>query len=60
MQRQRLGQDLADRHARIERGVGVLKDDLGVAAEGAQLAGIERQEIAALEADLARIRFDQP
>ena len=37
MQRQRLGQDLAHRHARIERGVGVLEDDLRIAAEGAQL-----------------------
>ena len=45
MQHQRLGQDLADRHARIERGVGVLEDDLRVAAVGAQLVGVERAEI---------------
>ena len=60
MQRQRLGQDLADRHARIERGIGVLEDDLGVAAERAQPVGVEREQVAALEADTAGIRLDQP
>jgi hypothetical protein len=34
--RHRLGQDLAHRHARIERGVGVLEDDLHVTAQAAQ------------------------
>ena len=52
MQRQRFGQDLADGHARIERGIGILKDDLRIAAEGAQLVGIKCEQIAALEADV--------
>ena len=60
MQRQRLGQDLADGHARVERGIGVLEDDLRVAAEGAQFVGVQRQQVAAFEADVACIRLDQP
>ena len=59
MQRQRLAQDLADRHARIERGVGVLEDDLRLPAERAQLVGVEREQVAALETDAAGIRLDQ-
>ena len=35
---QRLADDRADRHARIERGVRILEDDLHVAAERAQRA----------------------
>src|SRR6266849_7486280 len=53
MQRQRFGQDLADRHARIKRRIGVLKDDLGIAAEGAHLVRIQCEQVAALEVDLA-------
>ena len=34
----RLGDDLADRHARIERGVGILEDHLHLLAHGDQLA----------------------
>ena len=60
VQRQRFAQDPADGHARVERGVGVLEDDLGIPAEAAQLAGIQGQQIAALEADTAGIRLDQP
>ena len=37
MQRQRFGQDLADRHARVKRRIRILEDDLRIAAEGAQL-----------------------
>ena len=60
VQAQGLGQDLAHGHARIERGIGILKDDLRVAAEGAQLVRVQGQEIAALEANVAGIRLDQP
>jgi hypothetical protein len=35
--RQRLADDRADRHARVERRVGILEDDLHVARQGAQL-----------------------
>ena len=51
--------DRADAHARIERGVRVLKDDLDVAAQDAKLAGIQRSDILAFETYLARGRFDQ-
>ena len=60
VQRQWLGQDLADGHARVERRIGVLEDDLGIAAEGAQLLRIQCAQVAALEADPAGIRLDQP
>ena len=39
------GEDLADGHARIERGVGVLKDDGEMAAEATEIAGREGKEI---------------
>ena len=60
MQLERLAQDLADGHPRIERGVGILKDDLRLAAEAAELLGIHRQQIAAFEADAAGVGLDQP
>src|SRR5262249_58407646 len=43
------GDDLADRHARVERAVRILKDDLHPAPERPQLGGAERDEIAAVE-----------
>ena len=42
MDDQRFADDGADGHARIERGVRVLEDDLHVAAQGAQLVGCQR------------------
>ena len=48
-----LAQRLADGEARIEGGVGVLEDDLHVAAEIAQGAAIESADVAAGEADRA-------
>ena len=39
---QRLADDRADRHARVERGVRVLEDDLHVAAQRAQRLAAER------------------
>jgi hypothetical protein len=39
------GEDLADRHAGIEGGVGVLEDDGDVAAEAAEVAGWEGEEV---------------
>ena len=59
MERQRLGQDLADGHARIERRIGILEDDLRIAAEGAQFVGVQCEQIASLEANSSRIRLDQ-
>src|SRR5581483_5518738 len=59
MQRQGLAEDLPDRHARIERGVGILEDDLRLLAERAQLIVVEGKQVAALETDAAGIRLDQ-
>ena len=50
MQRQRFGQDLAHGHARVERCIRILKDDLRVAPEGAQFVGVQCKQIASLEA----------
>ena len=57
--RQRLGQDLAHRHARVERGIGVLEDDLHVPAQAAQRVLAEVGDLLALEADRARGRLHQ-
>src|SRR5439155_23277839 len=51
--------DRADIHARIERGIRVLKDDLDVAAQQAEFAGPELPDILAFKMNLARGRFDQ-
>jgi hypothetical protein len=53
---QRLGDDLADGHARVQRAVRVLEDDLQPPPHRAQLVGAELGEVAALEEDLARRR----
>ncbi len=57
---QRLGDDVADRHARIERGDRILEDDLHVAARGAHLLVGKIEKIAALPQDAAFLRFQQP
>src|SRR5215471_11631856 len=56
---ERLADNRADRHARIERGVGVLKNDLHVAAERTQFAAGQYGRVLALEPDLAGSRFDK-
>ena len=55
----RLGQDLAHRHARIERGVGVLKDDLHVPAQPPQCILAEIGDFLAPETHRARRRIHQ-
>ena len=60
MQRDRLGDDVGDRHARIERRVRVLKHELRLAAEGARLRVVEREHVLTVEAHAARGRLDQP
>src|SRR5690349_13346848 len=60
MKRERLAQNLRHRHARIERGIGVLEDDLRLPAERAQFDVIEREQVTSLEADASRIGPDQP
>ena len=57
---QRLAHDLADRHARIERGVGVLEDRLHVAAEAEQFGLRGVRHVRAFEEHAARGRLFQP
>lgn len=54
-----LGEDLADGHAGVERGVGVLKDDLHAAAEGAEMAGGGVGNVGAVEVDRAAGGLDE-
>src|SRR5438105_1721360 len=56
---QRLADDVADPEARVQRGVGVLKDDLQLAAIGAHLAPRQLVDALAIDADLAGGRLDQ-
>ena len=57
---QSLAHDLADRQARVERRVGVLKDDLHLGAGGLELARPHREHIPAVELDLPPRGLDQP
>ena len=56
---QRLADDVADAQARVQRGVGVLEDDLQLAAPGPHLLAREAVDALAVDADLARSRVDQ-
>src|SRR5439155_964927 len=59
MDREPFADDALDAHARIERAVGVLEDDLHLAAERAQLARPECQERAPVERHLPRGGLDE-
>ena len=50
---ERLADDVADRHPRVERGVRVLQHDLDVAPQPAQLAWLEARHLAAEQLDRA-------
>ncbi len=54
---QRLGDDVADRHARVQRRVGVLEDHLHLAAHLAHLAAVQLGQVLAVEDDLAAGRL---
>ena len=56
---QRLGDGFPDRQAGVERGEGILEDDLNVAAHVAQGATLDLGQLGAVEADGARCRHDQ-
>ena len=49
----------ADRHARVERGIRILENDLHVAAHDLQFLGLEGEDILAVEMDRAAGRLDQ-
>src|SRR6266404_7533636 len=54
-----LGDDRADAHARVQRRVRVLKDDLHVAPHRAEIASGQREDVAAVERDGARRRLGE-
>ncbi len=60
MDDQRFLDDVADPHARVERGVRVLKDDLHVAPRRPQPRAREGEHVFVPEPDRAGGRFDQP
>src|SRR5262249_10163565 len=60
VQRKRLREHLPDGHARIERAVRVLENDLQGAALRAQRLVIEREQVVAVEADASCGGLDQP
>ena len=56
---QRFADDVARRHARIERRERVLEDDLHLPPVGAQLPLVEMRDVGAVDPDPARGRLDQ-
>ena len=60
VQHQRLGENLADGHARVERRERVLEDQLHLAAQGAEGGLAQGGDIVAVEDDAAGGRLDQP
>src|ERR1017187_8529741 len=57
---ERIGDDPADRLARVQRRVGVLEDHLHLAADRLQPRAPQLRDVATLEAHLARRRVEQP
>ena len=60
MEVQRFREHVADCHARIERAVRVLEDDLHLAAQRAHLALFQCAQLAAVEPYLARRGLEEP
>ena len=60
MDLERLADDVADRHAGVERGVRVLEDDLDVAAQLAHRAALLGVDVDPVEGQLAGGRLLQP
>ena len=59
VQPQRLADDLAARHPRVQRRVGVLEDDVDLAPVGPQPAPREARDVGAVDADRAAGRVEQ-
>src|SRR6185369_8756971 len=59
MNYERLANDVADLHARIQRGVRILKNDLHLAPGLAQFFFVERENVSTFEVDVTRSRFNQ-
>src|SRR5712691_6760405 len=60
MDGQRLADDCADFHARVERGIGILEDDLHVAAQRTERCAGEGGDVSAVKPDFAGGRLGQP
>ncbi len=60
MNHERFFDDVADAHARVERGVRILEDDLHLATRLAQAIAGEAQHVFPLKANFSRCRFDEP
>jgi hypothetical protein len=60
MNGKRFGNDFADAHARVQRGVGILEDHLRLPARGAQFRSAEREQVAPFELDFATVRLGEP
>ena len=58
MNYERLSDHVFDPETRIERGEGILKNNLQIPAQSSHFPAASRQEIAALESHLARSRLD--
>ena len=59
MNYERLSDHVFDPEARIERGEGILKNNLQIPAHSSHFPAASRQQVAALESHLARSRLDQ-
>ena len=59
MDHQRLGDDLFHAHARVQRGKGILKDDLHIAAQAAQLAAASGEHVLPVEGNVAGSGLDE-
>ncbi len=59
MQQQRLRQDVEHAHAWIERGIGILEDDLHLPPLAPEIGSGERQDALARQPHVARRRLDQ-
>ena len=57
---QRLGDELEHGHPRVQRGVGILEDELHAPAQAAQLLALRGGDVLAVEDDPARRRIDAP
>nr|WP_236637981.1 hypothetical protein [Mangrovicoccus ximenensis] len=60
VQPERLVEHLADRHARVQRGIRVLEHHLQAAVHARELPRVEPPDIVAVQHDLALRRLDQP
>jgi hypothetical protein len=54
-----LADNLLDGHPRVEGAIGILKDDLHIATEAAEVGARGSQHVAAIKADAAGVGFDE-